>query len=543
MEASTSDHTSFLDIIAVDMRHLTSDQKEIHQLILENIKASLKTYVNSIAIVSEETKGYNLLAIMMVHQKLQVLLQPKRFDIHAVHKAIDALKVEQGDSSMSIEVDLLRHVYKLIEKASQKMKVVGKLVWLSTKCPSQTAEVLSSLEKLKQQQVLVDFVNINSLEICPDERQFTEVSIPLANWAVALREFPNCRLHRIGTDAASFERYFKERIEEHCLKEEIVFTLHGFGTSSWRLKARPRVASSLTIEPVAICSCHQAPLGSKADNVSPNDKKLCPILKSTLDTEDISRGMRVGTIILPYSAPLRTEDDPAATIKQISPLSSLSEDLLHGKSFVLSAVESSENLEALVNILSDEESFMLVSSRYNFEQRSPNIALTNFALIPDRNSGTLLMKALVSQEQLMPQALMPVSDDLDPQLLDKVRNELKQVPRGDLDVLGLKSSLNDIINEAIKTGAPVLAAPKPLASSQNFSTSQPAPGSVTSFATQLVVAPAKKGAVTVSPVKQARNVRAQPSPPKEPAKKKAPGAKKPQRFENVMLNFDDIPEP
>jgi hypothetical protein len=44
------------------------------------------------------------------------------------------------------EVDLLRHVYKLIEKASQKMKVVGKLVWLSTKCPSQTAEVLSSLE-------------------------------------------------------------------------------------------------------------------------------------------------------------------------------------------------------------------------------------------------------------------------------------------------------------------------------------------------------------------------------------------------------------
>jgi hypothetical protein len=72
MEASTSDHTSFLDIIAVDMRHLTSDQKEIHQLILENIKASLKTYVNSIAIVSEETKGYNLLAIMMVHQKLQV---------------------------------------------------------------------------------------------------------------------------------------------------------------------------------------------------------------------------------------------------------------------------------------------------------------------------------------------------------------------------------------------------------------------------------------------------------------------------------------
>jgi hypothetical protein len=27
----------------------------------------------------------------------------------------------------------------------------------------------------------------------------------------------------------------------------------------------------------------------------------------------------------------------------------------------------------------------------------------------------------------MPQALMPVSDDLDPQLLEKVRNELKQV--------------------------------------------------------------------------------------------------------------------
>ena len=72
MEASTNNLTSFLDIIAVDMRHLTSDQKEIHQLILENIKASLKTYVNSIAIVSEETKGYNLLAIMLVHQKLQV---------------------------------------------------------------------------------------------------------------------------------------------------------------------------------------------------------------------------------------------------------------------------------------------------------------------------------------------------------------------------------------------------------------------------------------------------------------------------------------
>ncbi len=116
--------------------------------------------------------------------------------------------------------------------------------------------------------MLVDFVNINSLEICPDERQFTEVSIPLANWAVALREFPNCRLHRIGTgtqnsfkyhaltvqilDAASFERYFKERVEEYCLKDEIVFTLHGFGSQSWRLKARPRVVSALMIEPVAV---------------------------------------------------------------------------------------------------------------------------------------------------------------------------------------------------------------------------------------------------------------------------------------------------
>jgi len=47
--------------------------------------------------------------------------------------------------------------------------------------------------------VHVDFVNINSLEIYPDELQFTEVSIPLANWVVSLQKYPNCRLHRIGT--------------------------------------------------------------------------------------------------------------------------------------------------------------------------------------------------------------------------------------------------------------------------------------------------------------------------------------------------------
>ncbi len=95
----------------------------------------------------------------------KVLLQPKRFDIHVVHKAIESLKVEPSEVSISIgmvrvrtllrnvlnhfnatEVDLLRHVSKLIEKASQKMKVVGQLAWLSTKCPSHSVEVKSCLE-------------------------------------------------------------------------------------------------------------------------------------------------------------------------------------------------------------------------------------------------------------------------------------------------------------------------------------------------------------------------------------------------------------
>ncbi|MBP5977706.1 hypothetical protein HW132_34615 [Brasilonema sp. CT11] len=75
MDASTNEIGSILEIIAVDMRHLTSDQQDLHQLILENIKTVLKSYVNSIAIVSEETKGYNLLAIILAHQKLQVTVK------------------------------------------------------------------------------------------------------------------------------------------------------------------------------------------------------------------------------------------------------------------------------------------------------------------------------------------------------------------------------------------------------------------------------------------------------------------------------------
>ncbi len=82
-----------------------------------------------------------------------------------------------------------------------------------------------------------------------------------------------------------------------------------------------------------ICSCHQASLGSKADTSSANDKKTCPILKSTLDEEDITRGIKLGKITLPCSQTdllAKTNSDPTMTIKQICPLNSMSEDLLHG---------------------------------------------------------------------------------------------------------------------------------------------------------------------------------------------------------------------
>lgn len=126
-----------------------------------------------------------------------------------------------------------------------------------------------------------------------------------------------------------------------------------------------------------------------------------------------------------------------------------------------------------------------------------------------------------------------------------------QVPRGDLDVLGLKSCLHDIINEAVKSGVPISLPAKPSTSAQTFgSTSLPGPiPTPSSAAAQFIVAPLPKKAVaTAAPAKhQARSnsARAVPSPPKETARKKSqmPSAKKAQRFENVMLNFDDIPEP
>ncbi len=99
-------------------------------------------------------------------------------------------------------------------------------------------------------------------------------------------------------------------------------------------------------------------------------------------------------------------------------------------------------------------------------------------------------------------------------------------------MFGLKSSMHEVINEAVKIAPIVIQKP----TLPNLP--QAAPFPVTPSTPQLTMVPAKKGVSIASPAKQSRTtLRATPSPPKEPMKKKAASAKKAPRFENVMLTL------
>ena len=76
---AASNVPSYLEVIAVDIDHLTPSKKELHQIIIENIQTALKSYINSVAILSEEIQYF--LAIILVKKKLQVIISVTNLSI------------------------------------------------------------------------------------------------------------------------------------------------------------------------------------------------------------------------------------------------------------------------------------------------------------------------------------------------------------------------------------------------------------------------------------------------------------------------------